>query len=377
MKFIRLALIVVATSFAASVGAQELTELSCNDFRPTPEAQERFPNLKGACERIVERDGELHAQFTAIVRRVRGNNLTLHLPATGHTFTYRPDSSQRVVVGGNRTSVRNLSRGQEIRIYLAVSEFAKPDIEEIAFVTEENVILLFQIETVAALPTTASMFPTLVGAGLIFLVVGLMLRRRRLRGEMPLVVILCAVFVAGSPIAEAETETETETETRATPGRVITSTVKSSAIVESVNKETRELKLIGASGRRYTIVADEMVRNFDQIEPRDRIVTEYLESIAIMVVPAGAPAMGSGMAIEVAALGSKPGISSVDTFMVRATIDSLNVTDRIATLSLEDGSSRTIKVADDVPLDLVSVGDEVRMRVTQAVAVSVRKADDS
>ncbi len=373
MKFIKLALVVVTAWFATSAGAQELTELSCNDFRPTPEAQERFPNLKGACEGIVERDGELHAQFTAIVRRVRGNNLTLHLPATGHTFTYRPDSSQRVVVGGNRTSVRNLSRGQELRIYLAVNEFAKPDIEEIAFVTEENVILFFQIERVAALPTTASMLPTLVGAGLIFLVVGLMLRRRRLRGEMPLVVILCAVFVAGSPIAEAQTETET----RATPSRVITSTVKSSAIVEAVNKETRELKLIGASGRRYTIVADEMVRNFDQIEPRDRIVTEYLESIAIMVVPAGAPALGSGMAIEVAALGSKPGISGVDTFVVRATIDSLNVTDRIATLSLEDGSSRTIKVADDVPLDLVSVGDEVRMRVTHAVAISVRKADDS
>ncbi len=61
--------------------------------------------------------------------------------------------------------------------------------------------------------------------------------------------------------------------------------------------------------------------------------------------------------------------------MVKATIDSLNMTDRITTLKLEDGGWRTIKVAEDVPLELVSVGDEVRLRVTQAVAISVRKAD--
>ncbi len=61
--------------------------------------------------------------------------------------------------------------------------------------------------------------------------------------------------------------------------------------------------------------------------------------------------------------------------MVKATVDSLNTTDRIATLKLADGVSRTIKIAEDVPLELVSVGDEVRMRITQAVAVSIRKPD--
>ncbi len=65
----------------------------------------------------------------------------------------------------------------------------------------------------------------------------------------------------------------------------------------------------------------------------------------------------------------------METFMVKATIDSLNTTDRIATLKLEDGGSRTFKVAEEVPLELVSVGDEVRLRVTQAVAISVPQAD--
>ena len=44
---------------AGNASAQEMTALSCNDFRPTNEAIERFPDLVGACEGIVERDGEL------------------------------------------------------------------------------------------------------------------------------------------------------------------------------------------------------------------------------------------------------------------------------------------------------------------------------
>ena len=120
-----------------------------------------------------------------------------------------------------------------------------------------------------------------------------------------------------------------------------------------------------------------MIMNFDQIEPRDRIVTEYLESVAIFVVPEGAPALGDAGAVELAPLGGKPGIKAADTFMIKATIEALNVTDRIVTLRGEDGTLRTVKLGEDVPLEHVEVGDEVRMRVTEAIAISVRKADVS
>ncbi len=371
MKLIRPPLILVTIMFAANAGAQEMTALSCKDFRPTNEALERFPDLAGACEGIVDRDGELYAKFTAVVRRVSGNNVTLYLPATEHTFRVRPDSSHRVLVEGRKTRVRDLVRGQELHIYLAVNEFAKLDIEEVAFVTETDMIVDIEIERVAALPTTASILPLVAGAGFVLLGVGLVLRRRRLRGGLPLIVILSAAMVLGSPIAKAQTETVQK------PGRVVTATIRSGAIVEAVNKETREIKLIDASGRRFTIVADEMVRNFDQIEPRDRVITEYLESVAVLVVPAGAPTLGSGASVELAPVGGKPGVTVVETFVVKATVESLNVTDRIATVRYEDDSTRTIKVADDVPLDLVDVGDEVRLRITKAVAISVRKADKS
>ena len=363
-------LLILTTMFiSTTASAQEMTALGCNDFRPTPEAIERFPNLAGACEGIVERDGELYGLFRAVVRRAAGSRVTLRLPATGKTFSVSMDPSHRVLVDGRRTSVRNLQRGQEITIYLSVSEFAKPDIEEVAFVTEENFLVSLEIVEVAELPTTASIWPATAMAGFFLIGAGYLLRRRRCSAGLSCLMFLSVTLIAGAPNADAQTQNVQK------PGRVVTSTVRSAVIVEAVDKETRELKLIDASGRRFTIVVDDLVANFDQIEPRDRIVVEYLESIAILVLPAGAPAMGDAMAVELAPLGGKPGITGVETFMVRATVESLNLSDRIATLRYEDGTTRRIKVADDVPLDLVDVGDEVRFRITEAIAISVREMD--
>jgi hypothetical protein len=373
MKTRKLLLILATLLSSAAVGAQEMTELSCRDFRPTNEAIERFPNLLGACEGIVDRDGELYGKFTANVRRVRGNNVTLHLPATDRTFTVRADPSQRVLIGNRKVRPRDLQRGDEIRIYLAASAFAKPDIEDIALITEENVLVDVEVESVAALPTTASVWPAIGTAGLLLFVAGYLLRRRRIGAGASLPVLLAGLLLGAAPIADADSHTKTIQ----VPGRVTTASVRSVVIVEAVNKETREIKVIDASGRRYSFVAGPMVENFDQIEPRDRIVTEHLESVAVFVAPPGTPALGDASAVEVAPLGDKPGIAAADTFMVRATVESLNTTDRIATIRGENGNVRTIKVAEDVPLELVKVGDEVRMRITQAIAISVRKADKS
>ncbi len=315
-KYLLLATMLVV----GSANAQEMTALSCNDFRPTNEAIERYPNLVGACEGIVERNGELYVQFGAVIRRVIGNNVTLHLPATNKTYTARPDPSMRVLVDGKKVRPRDLTRGQEIRIYMAVNAFSKPDIEEVAFLSEQDVVV--------------------------------------------------NVTIVEAQDSSAAREVQV-------PGRVMTSTVRSTAIVEAINKETREIKLIDANGKRYPIVASDLVRNFDQIEPRDRIVVEYLESIAVFVVPPDAPELGDAMAVEVAALGDKPGVKAADTFMIKATIEALNITDRIAMLRTETGEVRSVKLSKQVPLDKIDIGDEVRLRVTQAMAVSVKKADKS
>ena len=303
---------ILATAFlSANASGQEMTQLSCKDFIPTQEARERFPDLAGACEGVVERDGELYGLFRAEVRRVRGNNITLHLPATDHTFTVKPDPATRVMVDGRKVRPRDLATRQEIRIYLSASEFAKPDVEEIAFVTESEFLLDVPVDELSSVSI---------------------------------------------------------------PGRVITSTARREAIVESVNKESREIKVVDANGKIHKFVAGDMVANFDQIEPRDRIVTEYLESVAVFVVPEGSPSMGDMGLVEVAPLGEKPGMAMADTYMVAAKIDAIDTDTRVVTLRGEDGFQTALRVADDVNLGEVKVGDEVRMRVTEAVAIKVVEA---
>jgi hypothetical protein len=309
---IRASVAILAAAFlSANASGQEMTQLSCKDFIPTQEARERFPDLAGACEGVVERDGELYGLFRAEVRRVRGNNVTLHLPATDHTFTVRPDPATWVMAGDKKVRPRDLMPTQQIRIYLSASEFSKPDVQEIAFVTESDFLVDVPIDDVSSVSI---------------------------------------------------------------PGRVITSTARREAIVESVNKETREIKVVDVNGKIHSFVAGDMVANFDQIEPRDRIVTEYLESVAVFVAPAGTPAMGDMGLVEVAPLGEKPGMAMADTYMVAAKIDAIDTDTRVVTLRGEDGFQTALRVANDVNLAEVKVGDEVRMRVTEAVAIKVVEA---
>jgi hypothetical protein len=139
---------------AAEDAGATTTALSCADFVPTDEALERFPDLVGACEEVVERDGELYGLFKAVVRRVASRSVTLYLPVTDHTFRVTPDSQARVLLDGVKARPRDLVRGQEIRIYLAAKAFSRPNIEEITFMTDSELIIEHEVEPVVALPTT-------------------------------------------------------------------------------------------------------------------------------------------------------------------------------------------------------------------------------
>jgi len=63
-----------------------------------------------------------------------------------------------------------------------------------------------------------------------------------------------------------------------------------------------------------------------------------------------------------------------DTYMVAATVDAIDAEQRVVALRGEDGFQTAFRVADDVELENLEVGDEVRMRVTEAVAISVVEA---
>ena len=155
----RTVLFTAAAVLSMNALAVEYT-MSCDDVitklnvEATGEAKARFADMEGSCLGVVERDGNLYMHTKMVIRRVRGNNITIYLPATDRTFTVRPDPASRVLIAGRKVRPRDLSRGQELNFYISVDEFTQPVIDEVAFETETDEFVVSAAAIVAALPTT-------------------------------------------------------------------------------------------------------------------------------------------------------------------------------------------------------------------------------
>ena len=179
---------IVATVFGASSAFAvdpQPADITCEQlgekYELTAEGEERFADLRGACDGVYEVDGNRYVRVEAVIRSMRGGKVRLSLPATDHTFEVTPDPSGRVWVGGRKMRVRDMGRGDELGIYISVDKFAQEKVDEIAFATTEEsaaAIVVAPVEEVAALPTTATPLPLLALLSAFMLGAGLMLRRK-------------------------------------------------------------------------------------------------------------------------------------------------------------------------------------------------------
>jgi len=151
-------------------------------------------------------------------------------------------------------------------------------------------------------------------------------------------------------------------------------TTNLTAKVIDVNKDTRQVTLMDDQGRYTTVVAGDEVRNFNQIEVGDRLDVKYTEALAVAVFLEEPGAIGRTETIGVsrADLGQKPHGTIERTVDITARISALDKTKRIATLT---GSKYevTLKVAEDVDLAKINVGDTVRVKYIESLALSVNK----
>lgn len=157
-----------------------------------------------------------------------------------------------------------------------------------------------------------------------------------------------------------------------TPGGVVVRTSRLTATVASVDRPTRRVTLLSPAGIKQTVKAGPDVINFDQIRVGDQlnlVVTEEL------VVAMGGPedADGGAAVVALAPQGAQPGGLLAETVQVTATVAALDPAARTATLQFADGSTRTFPVRRDVDLGKRQVGDKVRFRITESVAITVDK----
>jgi hypothetical protein len=162
--------VLLALSWTQSTLAQP----SCADLNFTGPIAREHPQVRDACLDVVEREGRPFAHAQARVRNVRGGTVEMELKLPDGAYTepisVTPDPSARVRIGGRNYRWRDLSRGQELDVWVPPDRFeiAVPEDPEQQFAAAPAVAVFVISEpttTVAAntLPRTASQIP-LVGA---------------------------------------------------------------------------------------------------------------------------------------------------------------------------------------------------------------------
>lgn len=163
--------VLLALSWAPSTFAQQP---GCRDLNFTGPIAREFPNARDACLGVVTRNGQQFAHFQARVTNVRGNTVEAEFKMPdgryGRPISVTPDPEARVRIEGRNYRYRDLSRGQELDVYLPPDRWeivvpTDPEAEFVAAATVTTLAIAQPAPAVAAntLPRTGSWVP-LTGA---------------------------------------------------------------------------------------------------------------------------------------------------------------------------------------------------------------------
>jgi hypothetical protein len=180
-------------------------------------------------------------------------------------------------------------------------------------------------------------------------------------------------FTSCSSTPEGEHTTAAAVQ-KGVPGGVVVETYKTTATVTGLDAANRKVTLVTPNGKKLTYTAGPEVINFDQIRIGDQLKTTAVEEVVAYLRKNGEPPSdGEAAMVALAPKGAKPGGVLAATVEVTAKVKSIDHKKHKATLQFPDGTTKTIKVRQDVDLTKRSVGEDVVIRATEALAISVEK----
>ena len=161
------------------------------------------------------------------------------------------------------------------------------------------------------------------------------------------------------------------------PSLSTSQTVVVTAQVEAINHETREVTLRGPEGNIVSFVASEEARNLDQVQVGDTVIAEYKQDLSIEVVAGDGTAPGAGelSAMTRTAEGEMPGLAAVNTTVVSATVEEINLEANTFKLKGPNGAVNEYVARDPENLKKAAVGDLVVITYTEAIAIAVQKTE--
>jgi hypothetical protein len=157
-----------------------------------------------------------------------------------------------------------------------------------------------------------------------------------------------------------------------TAGGIFVQTLEIAAKVAAIDQASRKVTLVSDDGIKQVVKAGPEVINFDQIRVGDQLTVTATEELVVEMSAAG----DTDEAVSLVALaprGAKPGGMVAEAVQVTGTITAIDADKRTATLTFQDGTTRTFPVRSDVDLLQRRVGEKVTFRVAGMIALKVQK----
>jgi len=157
------------------------------------------------------------------------------------------------------------------------------------------------------------------------------------------------------------------------PAGMAVEVIKFEATVKAVDYVNKTLTI--SRGDKTFTVSTKNARNLDQVLAGDKVVLEYIEAVALVVKKADSPPAADEIkTVALAPKGKMPGAIVADTVELKASVTNVDQKKRTVTVQGAGGEQKSYKVGKDVKyFKNIKKGDEVVLRVTDALAVKVVK----
>lgn len=157
------------------------------------------------------------------------------------------------------------------------------------------------------------------------------------------------------------------------PGGIVVDTHELTARVTAIDAKKRAVTIVDQNGNTTTFQCGPELTNFDQIRVGDQVEVLLTEQLAVEVAdPRNSSPDGSSTTVLLAPKGAKPGGIVAETTQVTATLTGIDTLRHHATFRFPDGTVRTYAVRPDVDLGRQRLGEELLIRSTSAMAISVK-----
>jgi len=156
-------------------------------------------------------------------------------------------------------------------------------------------------------------------------------------------------------------------------GQMVVDTLSRTDTVVAIDAPQRRIELKHADGTITSYKCGPEIRNFAEMKVGDQVRATVVDEVAVSLRPASASQSITASAAAGAPSGARPGVVNLDTLDYTARIAAIDPWRHSVTLQTADGRTKPIIVGEYINLADYSVGDEVSVRSTQALAVLVEK----